>query len=110
MTDHDTDEWFYARKLLRNIISRGLYISADNGEDELTDPSRDEDMLLARLNTTETDTLRLYRLNAGGLLPVGFFFLVWGNDPSGEELVSDHSANRLCYNIWGEVFGKEMVV
>lgn len=104
-----TNDRFYATKLVRNILSRGLYISTDNGEEGPTDPSRDEAAILQELNATEMDTLRLYRFDAGGMHYVGFFFLVWGNCPSGEELVCDHTDSRMCDTIWSEVFGREPV-
>jgi hypothetical protein len=100
-------EAFYATKLVRNIISRGLYISIDNGEEEPTDPSRVEGTILPCLGATEIEMLRFYRRDAGGLHHAGSFCLVWGNCPSGEELVCDHTDNRLCNSIWGEVFGRE---
>lgn len=100
-------ERFYATKLVRNLISRGLYLSIDNGEEDPTDASRDEGTILAASLTGEAVSLRAYRLNAGGLHYVGSFSLVWGNCPSGEELVADHTANRLCDNVWSDVFGKE---
>ena len=104
-----TNDRFYATKLVRNILSRGLCISVDNGEEDPSFPSRNEDTILGLLNATEMETLRLYKHTPGGLQYVGFFFLVWGNCPSGEELVSDHSGNRLCDNIWSDVFGREPV-
>lgn len=33
---------------------------------------------------------------------LGSFFLVWGNDPSGEELLSDHTDNEFCERVWVE--------
>lgn len=103
------NERFYATKLVRNILSRGLCVSVDNGEEEPSFPSRNEATITTLLNATEMDTLRLYKHTPGGLQYVGFFFLVWGNCPSGEELVCDHTDNRLCNSIWSEVFGQELV-
>ena len=33
---------------------------------------------------------------------LGSFFLVWGNDPSGEELLANHTANEFCERVWEE--------
>lgn len=100
-------ERFYATKLVRNLISRGLYLSVDNGEEDPTDASRSEETILSCLGQAEIEVLRAYRLDAGGLHYAGSFSLIWGNCPSGEELVADHTANRLCDNVWSDVFGKE---
>lgn len=104
-----TDEQFHIIKLIRNVISRGLYVGVDNGEGEPSFPSRDETALLQVLDAgkdggkDKSETLRLYRLDAGGLHYVGFFFIVEG-------LLNAHSDNRLCHSIWGEVFGRELAV
>lgn len=31
---------------------------------------------------------------------LGSFFLVWGNDPTGEELLADHTDNEFCERVW----------
>lgn len=33
---------------------------------------------------------------------LGSFFLIWGNDPSGEDLLANHTANEFCERVWDE--------
>lgn len=99
-------EEFYVRKLVRNIISRGYSISVNDGEEWTVVHSRREEEIMGALGTTEIDYLR-FRDDLDGKT-MGTFMLVYGNDPEGEEVVSDHTDNRLCNTIWREVFGWPM--
>lgn len=95
--------WFYARKLVNNLLSRGLYVTTDNEEEPPTIPTRDADMVLRHLGVTGMDTIRAYSLDGGGLRFKGSFTLVWGEslDP-----IYSHSENHLCNIIFDEVTGK----
>ena len=96
-------EEHYVRKLVRNILSRGLTISVNDGEDWTVVDSRIEATIMGALATTEIDYLRVK--DELDYKTLGTFMLVYGNDPEGEEVVSDHTDNRLCNSIWREVFG-----
>ena len=99
-------ERFYVQKLVRNILSRGLTISVNDGEEWTVVDSRREDKIMPALATTEIDYLRVK--DDLDYKTLGTFMLVYGNDPEGEEVVSDHTDNRLCNAIWREVFGWPM--
>lgn len=94
----------YARKLVRNILSRGWHIGVHDGEERTVHHSRKESEILDALATTEMDELLV--TDASGKR-VGWFMLIWGNDPDGSELVADCSANDLCESICAEVFGAQ---
>ena len=96
-------EEFYVRKLVRNIIQRGYNISVNDGEDWTVVQSRSEDIIMPALGTTEIDYIKVRDPLDDKVM--GTFMMVYGNDPEGEEVVADYTANRVCENIWREVFG-----
>lgn len=96
-------ELFYVTKLVRNILSRGYMISVNDGEEWTLVHKRLEDQIMAALGTTDMDYIRFTdELDYKNL---GMFMLVYGNDPSGEEVISDHTDNRTCNRIFQEVMG-----
>ena len=95
-------ERFYARKLVRNLLSRGISVQVKDEEETLLDASRKEDEILGQLCHSGENFLRAFDDN---LQHLGTFYLVWGNDPEGEELIADHSDNALCEQVWHEVYG-----
>lgn len=97
----DGERW-YARKLVRNLLSRGLSVSVNDGEEWTVNRSRKESEILEALATTDTDEL-IASDDAGARK--GWFLLVWGNDPEGDELIADYTANELCEAVWHEVHG-----
>ena len=96
-------EEFYVRKLVRNIIQRGYTISVNDGEEWTVIDNRREEVIMPALGTTDIDYIRIK--DPLDYKTLGTFMLVYGNDPEGEEVVSDYTANRICENIWREVFG-----
>ena len=99
-------EEFYVRKLVRNILSRGYTISVNDGEEWTVVDSRGEEIIMAALGTTEMDHIKMK--DPLDYKALGIFTMVYGNDPEGEEVVADHTDNRLCNTIWREVFGWPM--
>jgi hypothetical protein len=97
----DGERW-YARKLVRNLLSRGLSVSVNDGEEWTVVRSRKEGEVLEALATTDMDEL-IASDDAGTRL--GWFQLIWGNDEDGSELIADHTSNALCETIWHEVHG-----
>ena len=96
-------ELFYARKLVRNILSRGHRISVSDGEDWPVRGTRSEDAVMNALDACDVEYL--FVVDADVDRPLGSFMLVYGNDPEGDELVADHSDTGLLSAIWNEVFG-----
>ena len=78
-----------AAKLVAAAISSGYCLSVNDGEVWTVKKSTDKAAILAALETTGEDTLRI-RDNATGER-IGDVFLVWGNAPNGEELIADHT-------------------
>lgn len=94
-------EQFYVRKLVRNILERGYTISVNDGEDWTVVDSPDETRIMGALGTTDEDIIKMR--DPLDYKALGIFYLVYGNDPEGEEVISDFTANGLCENIWREV-------
>lgn len=93
-----------ARKLVRTLLGKGLSISVYDSEEWTVKQSTNEAAILYALATTDEDQL-LVRDAEGD--KVGWFYLIWGNDPDGSELIADHSDNELCNEIYDEVAGYE---
>lgn len=86
-------EQAHAKALVRWLLKRGLSVSVNDGEEWTVVRSRNEQAILLSLATTDMDELVVS--DAAGTR-LGWFQLIWGNDPDGSELVSDCSANQLC--------------
>jgi hypothetical protein len=95
-------ERFFAGKLIDTILAHGFSVSVNDGEEWTLNRSVDARLILCALATTDEDHVRAY--DATGKSQ-GTFSLIWGNDPSGEELIADHTDNRVCNRIWQEVMG-----
>lgn len=90
-----------ARKLVRAALAAGYSIDVNDGmEWTVTRATRWTDVSNA-LCTTGEDTLRLRDANGD---PVGFFYLIWGNEADGECLFSDYSANEVCEALFQEAY------
>jgi hypothetical protein len=86
-------EQAHARALVRWLLNRNLSVQVKDEEETLLAPSTDEKAILAELAHSGENFLRAFN-QAGD--HVGTFYLIWGNDPDGSELVADCSANDLC--------------
>ena len=86
-------EQAHAKALVRWLLKRGLSVSVNDGEEWTVVRSREESEILPALATTDMD--ELIAADAAGTR-LGWFQLIWGNDPDGSELVADCSANQLC--------------
>ena len=93
----------YATKLVRNIISRGHFISVFDGEGYAVKCSRDGDRILSEMAATDMDSLIIH--SSANNAVIGRMRLIYGNDPEGSELIADHTDNALCNAIWNEVMG-----
>lgn len=96
-------EHFYVQKLVRNILSRGYTISVNDGEEWTVVDSRLEGEIMVALMTTDEDYIKFK--DPLDQKTLGTFYLVYGNDPDGTEVISDLTDNRMCNRIWQEVMG-----
>lgn len=88
-------EALVARKLVTELVNRGHAISVWNGGEEAEiENSTDIEALLAELAATGED-----EITADGV----WFYLVFGNESDGSELISDHYANEECNAIYDAV-------
>ena len=77
-----------ATRLVRAAIHAGYAVSVYDGEEYPVKRSRKERQILAALASTEEDWL-VIRDGTGERL--GSLRLIWGNDPTGEELIADYT-------------------
>lgn len=89
-------EALIARKLITELVTRGHAVSIWNGgeEPEIED-STDIEALLAELCATGED-----EIVANGV----WFYLVYGNAPSGSELINDCYDNDECNAIFDAIY------
>ena len=78
------------RKLVRAALNAGFVIGVHDGEAWAIKRSGDFAAIIDAAGNTEADILRLTK--AGDTVGLGNISLVWGNDPSGEELIADYHA------------------
>lgn len=91
-----------ARRLVRAALAAGYTISVNDGEEWTVKRSTRERAILDALATTGGDLLRL-RLPASAEA-VGSFWLIYGNDPDGSELIADHTDNENCDRLYRAVY------
>ena len=85
-------EALIARKLITELVNRGHAVSIWNGGEEAEiEDSTDIEALLAELAASGED-----ELVADGV----WFYLVFGNESDGSELISDCSDNEECNAIF----------
>ena len=71
-------------ELLVDTLLKENLISVNEGEETTVEKSQDRKQILDALETTEADTLFVYRPNGKR---IGHFWLIWGN---GRDLISDY--------------------
>ena len=76
------------KRLLLAAFRKGYTVSVFDGEVWTVKESSSYDAVIEALATTGEDVLRFRDKNG---FAVGKAYLVWGNDPDGSELVSDHT-------------------
>jgi hypothetical protein len=94
-----------ATRLVRAALNAGLTVSVYDGEEWTVGNSRRERAILAALASTGEDTLRFRRDGEN----VGSVYLIWGNDPTGGELISDHTDNDAMQALYDAAQPKEQV-
>lgn len=93
-----TGEARVARKLVKAALAEGWSISVNDGYETTVHRSTNANEIIDALATTGEDTLTLHLPVSGK--PSGFFWLIYGNDPTGEELIADHSDNENCDRLY----------
>lgn len=91
-----------ARKLVKAALAAGYMVSVNDGEEWTVKQSTNAREIIDALCTTGEDMLRL-RDPADGAT-IGSFWLIYGNDPSGDELISDHSDNNVCDALYKQAY------
>ena len=91
-------EAMIARRLIRICLADGYTISVNDGEEWTVRRSNDFNTIIGALCTTGQDFVRAF--NPKDQTSPGTFDLVWGNDPTGAELISDHTYNEVCNSIY----------
>jgi hypothetical protein len=83
-----TREATVARKLVRTILAAGYQVSVHDGEEILLKRSTRFSDIVGVLGETDESVLTIRDANNER---VGAIALIWGNDPSGEELIADYT-------------------
>jgi hypothetical protein len=94
-------EKLQARNLINQLLADGLILSVYDGEEWAVKMSGDFSAIWDALGNTDEDVI-VARDSEKNL--IGKFYLVWGNDPNGCELVADHSDNEYCNRVWNKLF------
>lgn len=100
-----TGEARVARKLIRAALAEGWHVSVNDGEETTVRRSTREREILDAMCTTGEDIITIHRNDDGGLRRGGSFVLIYGNDDSGEELISDHTDNDICERLYRAAHG-----
>ena len=97
-----------ARRLIKAALAAGYSISVNDGEEWTVKRSTKLKTITDALCTTGEDTLQLYAADPSktvGWHGAGAFYLVWGNEESGECLISDFTADDVCEALWAQALG-----
>lgn len=87
-----------ARKLIRAALAEGWTVSVNDGEETTVRRSSREREIFDALCTTGEDIITIH-LPVGGK-PGGTFWLIYGNDDDGTELIADHTDNENCERLY----------
>lgn len=86
-----------ATTLVKAILANGMDLSVYDGEETTVARSTDADEVLEALCTADADSLIGRNIGETGIKVV--FFLVWGNELSGECLIADHSDTQFATDL-----------
>ncbi len=92
-----------ARSLVHHALRLGYCISVNDGDEWTVKASTDRNEILSALASTGWDTVRCAKGKDEGKV-VAVFNLIWGNDPTGEELIADHTANAAADELYQLVY------
>lgn len=96
-----------ARSLVHHALRLGYCISVFDGEERTVRHSRDRNTILEALASTAGDVVCIHLPDpskASGFRQMAAFDLIWGNDPSGEELIADYTDNPAAEELYRAVY------
>ena len=93
-----TGEARVARKLIRAALAEGWAVSVNDGYETTVRRSTREREILDAMCTTGEDCISIHLPLSGK--SGGSFVLIYGNDPSGDELIADHTDNENCERLY----------
>lgn len=96
-----TGEARTARKLVKAALARELSVSVNDGEETTVRRSRKYSEIVDALATTGEDYIVVYAPTGDR---VGSFYLVYGNDDDGSELIADHTDNMICDSMYRDAY------
>lgn len=88
-----------ARSLIHHALRLGYSISVNDGQEWTVKHSRNRDDILFALASTGEDIVR-----CSNGQQVAVFYLIWGNDEDGSELISDHTDNDAANELYRLVY------
>lgn len=78
-------------KICKDVVGGPvLFLVHEGGDWAMEKPSDNIEEVVRASNSTGEDILFVYDAEGKYL---GYFYLIWGNDPSGEELMADYGVN-----------------
>lgn len=89
-----------ARRLIRLGLAKGYTVSVNDGEEWTVRRSTNQVAIIDALCSTGEDVIR-FDDEAGR---IGIFVLIYGNDPDGSELISDHTDNVACNELYAATY------
>lgn len=89
-------------RLVDAALRDGYRLSVSDGEEWTVQRSRDASEVLRALGTTDADIIRLWDEDGA---THGMFYLVYGNDPDGSEVIADHTDNEVCEGLYEAAVG-----
>ena len=93
-----------ARRLVKAAIKLGYIVSVFDGE-EWSPRFRTFDAAWAWMGNTGEDQIRFF--DAAGN-QVGWMFLAWDNDPDGQDLIADYTANVAMEKLYRAANGQHL--
>lgn len=84
-----TVEQLISRRVVRDALAAGLFVSVYDGEEMVVKKSRSQAEIVAAMFSTGEDVLYFYREVDGAMVSAGWVTLIYGN---GIDVISDYSA------------------
>ena len=92
-----------ARRLIRAALAEGFTISVNDGYETTVTRATSERKIFDAMCTTGEDVITIHMPVSGKAC--GNFWLIYGNDESGEELIADHTDNEHCEKLSALAYG-----